>query len=173
MCFYVIHNRSGEEIVSETITLPFGQTRVMNRRAPTVRRKGRYMTNSETNDPAAKGGEQGANVAPKKPRSKKGATPPKTAPKRQTNAKAAKPKKGASKKASETQNPEPRPESKGAKILEMLRRAKGASLAELMKATGWQAHSVRGFISTAGKKHDVTIESSKNDAGDRMYRIAK
>jgi len=47
----------------------------------------------------------------------------------------------------------PRPESKGAKILGLIGRAKGATLAEIIKAVGWQAHSVRGFISTAGKKH--------------------
>jgi hypothetical protein len=39
-----------------------------------------------------------------------------------------------------------------------------------MDATGWQAHSVRGFISTAGIKHGVKIDSSKNEAGDRNYR---
>jgi len=55
----------------------------------------------------------------------------------------------------------------------MIGRAKGATLAEIMKATDWQAHSVRGFISTAGKKHSVKIESSKNEAGNRVYRIAK
>jgi len=42
-----------------------------------------------------------------------------------------------------------------------------------MKATDWQAHSLRGFISTACKKHGVTIESAKNEAGERMYRIGK
>jgi hypothetical protein len=42
-----------------------------------------------------------------------------------------------------------------------------------MKATEWQAHSVRGFISTAGKKHGVKIESVKNDAGERTYKIEK
>jgi hypothetical protein len=42
-----------------------------------------------------------------------------------------------------------------------------------MKATDWQAHSVRGFISTASKKHGVTIESAKNEAGERVYKIAK
>ena len=64
-------------------------------------------------------------------------------------------------------------ESKGAKIMEMIARAKGATLAEIMKATDWQAHSVRGFISTAGKKHNVKIESSKNEAGDRVYKSTK
>ena len=58
-------------------------------------------------------------------------------------------------------------------ILQMIGRAKGATLAEIMNATGWQAHSVRGFLSTAGKKPGVRIESSKNDSGDRVYRIAK
>ena len=42
-----------------------------------------------------------------------------------------------------------------------------------MKATDWQAHSVRGFISIAGKKHNVKIESSKSDAGDRVYTLKK
>jgi len=50
---------------------------------------------------------------------------------------------------------------------------KGATLVEIMKATGWQAHSVLGFLSTAAKKRGVKIESTKNDAGDRVYRIAK
>ena len=50
---------------------------------------------------------------------------------------------------------------------------KGASLAEIRDATGWQAHSVRGFISTAGKKQGVRIESTKNDAGERIYKRTK
>jgi hypothetical protein len=52
-------------------------------------------------------------------------------------------------------------------------RTKGATLGEIMGATEWQAHSIRGFISTAGKKHGVKIESSKNEAGERVYRITK
>jgi hypothetical protein len=55
----------------------------------------------------------------------------------------------------------------------MIGRPKGATLAEIMKATGWQAHSVRGFLSIAGKKHSVKIESAKNEAGDRVYSILK
>ena len=67
----------------------------------------------------------------------------------------------------------PRAESKGAKIIEMIGRAKGATLAEIMKATDWHAHSVRGFVSIAAKKNRIKIESAKNEAGDRVYRIAK
>jgi hypothetical protein len=64
----------------------------------------------------------------------------------------------------------PRAERKGAKVLEMIARVKGATLAEIMEATGWQAHTVRGFISISGKK-GARIESSKNDAGERMYQL--
>ena len=80
-------------------------------------------------------------------------------------------KKKASKKAAKAAAP--RAQSKGAKILGLIGRAKGAPLAELMKATGWQAHSVRGFLSTAAKKHRIKIESSKNESGDRVYHAAK
>ena len=55
-------------------------------------------------------------------------------------------------------------------ILEMIARPQGASLADLMKATEWQPHSIRGFLSTASKKRKLRIESSKNDAGERIYR---
>lgn len=135
------------------------------------------MTNAETNDKPATVAAQGAHVAPQKAPSKKGATPKKGAPKGQKKAKggkteAAAPKKGA-KVGQKGKAPAPRPESKGAKIIEMIERAKGATLAEIMKATDWQAHSVRGFISTAGKKRGITIESGKNEAGDRVYRVAK
>jgi hypothetical protein len=43
-----------------------------------------------------------------------------------------------------------------------------------MKATDWQAHSVRGFLSgTLGKKMGLKIESSKNNDGERVYNLAK
>ena len=135
------------------------------------------MTNAETNDTAASGGEQGAHRAPEKASSTKGATRKKDAPKAKKPAKTAKPKKEAktSKKGakSERKATAPRAERKGAMILEMIARAKGATLAEIMKATAWQAHSVRGFISTAAKKHSVKIESTKNEAGDRVYKSGK
>ena len=65
----------------------------------------------------------------------------------------------------------PAPDSKGAKILKMIGRPKGATLAEIMKATSWQAHSVRGFVSAAGKRYGVRIASVRNEAGDRVYHV--
>ena len=65
------------------------------------------------------------------------------------------------------------PGTKQAKLIERLRRPKGASIAEMMKATGWQAHSVRGVMSGALKKKlGLAIVSEKNDGGERRYRIA-
>jgi hypothetical protein len=53
--------------------------------------------------------------------------------------------------------------SKKADIIRLLERAKGATLEELMETTGWQAHSVRGFISgTLGKKLKLKVESFQN-----------
>ena len=52
----------------------------------------------------------------------------------------------------------------------MMKRAKGATLAEIMKATGWQPHTVRGFVSILGSKGGEKIESSKSAAGERSTR---
>ncbi len=53
-------------------------------------------------------------------------------------------------------------------------KSKGASLAELMKATGWQAHSVRGFLSgTLRKKMGLKVESAKRGDGERVYSIPR
>ena len=142
------------------------------------------MTNAEATitENAATVAEQNAHVAPEKTSSKKGATQKKGAPKSQKGAKGSKakasPKKEAKagKKAKPIQAKEastPRTESKGAKILEMIGRPKGATLAEIQKATDWQAHSVRGFLSTAAKKHGLEIESTKTETGDRVYQIKK
>jgi hypothetical protein len=68
----------------------------------------------------------------------------------------------------------PREFSKKAIVLDLLRRKGGATMAEIAKATDWQNHSIRGFISgNVGKKMGLTVESSKNDADERTYRISK
>lgn len=65
-----------------------------------------------------------------------------------------------------------RADSKQAKLIEMLRRAEGATLAQLVKALGWQAHTVRGAMAGALKKKlGLTIVSEKSDDA-RVYRIA-
>jgi hypothetical protein len=63
--------------------------------------------------------------------------------------------------------------NKKAEVIAMMKRAKGATLDEIMEATGWQKHTVRGFVSILGSKRSEKIESAKNAAGERTYRIAK
>jgi hypothetical protein len=46
-------------------------------------------------------------------------------------------------------------------------------MAYIVEATGWQKHTVRGFVSILGSRGGLRIESVKNDAGERSYRIAK
>jgi hypothetical protein len=145
--------------------------------------------NVEATNTSAAVGAEGAAVAPEKAPSKKTASPKKGAPKGQKSAKAAKPKPAA---ASKTKKATPakatakapkgaKPEAEGvrassktATILDLLRRAKGATLAEIMEATSWQPHSCRGFISgTLGKKMGLSVKSEKRDDGTRVYSIAK
>jgi Protein of unknown function (DUF3489) len=63
--------------------------------------------------------------------------------------------------------------NKKTEVLALLKRVKGATLPEIMEATGWQKHTVRGFVSILGSKGGEKIESAKNAAGERSYRIAK
>jgi hypothetical protein len=84
------------------------------------------------------------------------------------------PKKAkAAKEATPTDGAKPAREgSKKAIVLDMLRRTEGATLTDIMTATGWQAHSVRGFISGAlTKKMGLAVESLKTSEGARAYRI--
>lgn len=88
-------------------------------------------------------------------------------------AEAAPKKATADKEATATDGAKPAREgSKKAIVLDMLRRPEGATLADIMTATGWQAHSVRGFISGAlTKKMGLAVESLKTSEGARAYRI--
>ena len=61
---------------------------------------------------------------------------------------------------------------KAAKVLGLLRRPDGASLKELMKSTGWLAHSVRGFLSgTVANRMGFDLLSEKKVDGDRRYFV--
>jgi Protein of unknown function (DUF3489) len=113
-----------------------------------------------------------ASVAPRKPRvashkakSGKKAT---SAKKGATAAKGAKTAKTAKKASGARQG------SKTEKILDLLKRPGGVTTKELLKATGWQPHSVRGFLSgTVGKKMGLKVESTKTEDGERTYSLAK
>jgi hypothetical protein len=87
-------------------------------------------------------GARRAKVAPAKPKAGKKATP--------------------KKKALRSARNDARDGSKTATILDLLKRPGGASAKELLKATGWQPHSLRGFPSgTVGKKMGLTVTSTK------------
>jgi len=97
---------------------------------------------------------RGAHVAPKTGKSGKKATPAKKAPKGAKKEKAA------------------RAGSKTDHVLELLKRPGGVTAKELMHATGWQPHSVRGFLSgTIGKKMGLTVTSTKSEDGERTYSV--
>ena len=62
--------------------------------------------------------------------------------------------------------------SKAEKVLELMKRKEGAKLAEIAKATDWQNHSIRGFLSgQLTKKMGLKLESTKSEAGERSYRV--
>ena len=124
--------------------------------------------NTEAGAPAAqpkaakkpRAGAQKAYVAPSKARSGKQASPAKKATKGAKSAKSPKKVNGA------------RQGSKTAQVLDLLKRSGGATLKEVMKATGWQAHSVRGFLSGAlGKKMGLTVTSIKAEDEERRYSV--
>ena len=99
---------------------------------------------------------QGAHVAKKKGKLGKKATSTKKAPKTP---------KGQKK-------PAVRDGSKTERILDLLKRKDGATLAEIMKETRWQRHSVRGFLSgTIRKKMGLAVSSTKSEDGERTYSV--
>jgi hypothetical protein len=74
-------------------------------------------------------------------------------------------------------DPEPQPDakrpSKQDAVVAMLRRPEGATVDEVVSATGWQRHTVRGvFSGTLKKKLGLTLASAKEERG-RVYRIAE
>ncbi|MFN4092185.1 MAG: DUF3489 domain-containing protein [Brevundimonas sp.] len=65
----------------------------------------------------------------------------------------------------------PRAKSKLDRLVTMLQRENGADMPAMIKATGWQAHSIRGAMAGALKKRGHTVSSDK-DGEWRVWRIA-
>jgi hypothetical protein len=62
--------------------------------------------------------------------------------------------------------------TKGQTVLGLIQRKGGATAAELQAATGWQAHSVRGFLSAvAGKRLGLKLTSARREDGQRVYSV--
>ena len=98
----------------------------------------------------------------------------KTAKKRRTVLRAA-----TSKKRSNTRKPDKianpqrvRSGTKQSNAIEMLRSPAGASIQALMKATGWQQHSVRGFLAGVVRKRLQLNLESVSENGVRIYRVS-
>ena len=80
--------------------------------------------------------------------------------------------KGARRSKNPERTAEPASASKQQKCLDLLARRDGATLSELIAATDWQPHSVRGFLSgTVKKKLGLTLISSRDDNGARHYAL--
>src|SRR5215208_3359623 len=73
--------------------------------------------------------------------------------------------------ADEPKTKKAKPSSKQSRVIAMLRSPSGTTIAAMMKATGWQQHSVRGFLAGVVRKRlKLTLASKKVD-GERVYRI--
>jgi hypothetical protein len=71
----------------------------------------------------------------------------------------------------QTLEPQSEPSTKLELVIRLLKKPSGATLKDIMTATGWQAHSVRAFISaTLPKKLGVRVISTREE-GERVYRI--
>jgi hypothetical protein len=66
-----------------------------------------------------------------------------------------------------------RSDTKQAKVIAMLKRPAGATVEQIIKATDWQPHTVRGFFAGALKKRlGIEVTSEATEEGKRVYRIA-
>jgi hypothetical protein len=66
----------------------------------------------------------------------------------------------------------PDSDSKQSRVIAMLQAPSGATIATIMKATGWQQHSVRGFLAGVVRKRLKLKLGSKKVDGERVYQIA-
>ena len=109
-----------------------------------------------TAEEPATGAAAGAEEAPVEPAPKKRGGRKKAA---STGADAAAPRKS-------------RDGTKQAQLIDMLRRKEGATIAQIVEATGWQPHTVRGAFAGALKKRlGLEVTSEKGESGERIYRL--
>ena len=109
-------------------------------------------------------------IAAPKPRSHK-ASPKRTKSGAKTNAQ---PRKVPRQRTKADKPKAPRAVTKQALLVEVLSRKNGATITDLMDATGWQPHSVRGAISgTLKKKLGLTVTSEPIEKRGRVYRIVE
>ena len=127
-----------------------------------------YRINVGTNsagEPAA--GPSATADGPKKRGRPKKATEPADAPTKRRRA-----KKTASEPAATPAPRRTRDDTKQAQLISMLRRKEGATIAQIVAATGWQPHTVRGaFAGALKKKLGLTVTSEKGEGGERVYRL--
>jgi hypothetical protein len=108
-----------------------------------------------------------------KPEKKARATAKKRQPSAGQRTKTKKPAKTARKKAAAKTPRAIRENTKQARLIEMLKRPKGASVDEIVESLDWQPHTVRGAIAGALKnKLGLDVTSEKSDKRGRVYRIA-
>ncbi len=97
-----------------------------------------------------------------------------TKPRPKQRSRRAEPKPSGSKPKGKTSPAAVRPGTKQALLIDLLKRKKGATIEEIVEATGWQPHSVRGAISGALKKKlGLTVTSERVGDRGRVYRIAE
>ena len=73
-----------------------------------------------------------------------------------------------------TAKPKIRENTKQAQVIAMLSRPSGATIADICEATGWQAHTSRGFLAgSVKKKLGLTVTSTKDSGAVRVYRAAR
>ena len=95
--------------------------------------------------------------------------------KKRFSASSAMPAPGAELSQQATNDPKTKkiaPDTKQSRVIAMLQSPPGATIAAMMKATGWQQHSVRGFLAGVVRKRLKLKLGSKKVGGNRVYRIA-